>query len=98
MTIHGTSSLKNTIINRSANKRSECGELNDPLKILTGEGHMGAAEWLTWGGSSGESNMVASGMDRVGELDPAEVGREAGVLLLNLGYLRLVAPWCFGSN
>lgn len=37
------------------------------------------AEWLFWGGSSGESSMVASGMDRVGELDPTEVGREASV-------------------
>lgn len=73
-TIHDTSPLKNTIINGSTNKSSKCFEFNDPLDILTGEGHVGAAEWLTWGGSSGESNMVASGMDRVGELDPAEVG------------------------
>lgn len=46
--------------------------LFDPLHILTGEGHETAAGWLSCE-ASGASNLVASGMDRVGELDPGEV-------------------------
>lgn len=42
----------------------------EPLKILTGEGCSPVAEWLS---TVSESNMVASGMDRVGEFDPGEV-------------------------
>lgn len=42
----------------------------DPLDILTGEGRSGGAGWLC---SGGESNLVASGMERVGGLDPGEV-------------------------
>lgn len=46
----------------------------DPLDILTGEGRSEAAasEWPSYE-ASGESNLVASGMDKVGEFDPGEV-------------------------
>lgn len=52
----------------------------DPLDILTGEGLSGAAA-LTWPSyeASGESNLVASGVDKVGELDPGEVRHCVGV-------------------
>ncbi|CAM9623526.1 unnamed protein product, partial [Sphacelaria rigidula] len=49
----------------------------EPLKILTGEGCSPVAEWLS---TVSESNMVASGMDRVGEFDPGEV-RRRGLLV-----------------
>lgn len=42
----------------------------DPLQILTGEGRPPVAGWLS---AVGDSNLVASGMERVGELDPGEV-------------------------
>ena len=46
----------------------------DPLDILTGEGLVEATTqgWLSYE-ASGESNLVASGMEKVGELDPGEV-------------------------
>lgn len=46
----------------------------DPLDILTGEGLPGPAAmgWSSYE-ASGESNLVASGMDKVGELDAGEV-------------------------
>lgn len=47
----------------------------DPLHILTGEGNPGAApQWLSYE-ASGESNLIAAGMDRVGDFDPGEVRR-----------------------
>lgn len=42
----------------------------EPLEILTGAGRLPVAEWLSAGG---ESNLVVSGLDSVGELDPEEV-------------------------
>lgn len=49
---------------------------SNPLDILTGEGQSAAAaargRWLA-GTASGERNLVASGMDTVGALDPEEV-------------------------
>lgn len=49
----------------------------NPLEILTGEGQSesvaaAAGGWLS-GTASGERNLVASGMDTVGALDPEEV-------------------------
>ena len=52
-------------------------ETLDPLDILTGEGLSGDSlpRWLSCE-PGGESNLVASGMDKVGELDPGEVRRK----------------------
>lgn len=52
-----------------------CSPPLDPLDILTGEGRSEAIPgWLSCE-AGGESNLVASGMDKVGELDPGEVRR-----------------------
>jgi len=48
-------------------------ELLNPLDILTGEGLSGDAPGWLLNEADGESNLVASGLDRVGELDQGEV-------------------------
>lgn len=47
----------------------------DPLDILTGEGHPGAAPERLSYEASGGSNLIAAAMDRVGDFDPGEVRR-----------------------
>ncbi|CAM9129624.1 unnamed protein product, partial [Hapterophycus canaliculatus] len=52
-----------------------CSPPLDPLDILTGDGRSGAAPGWLYCQANVESNLIASGMDKVGEFDPGEVQR-----------------------